>query len=95
MENYVTGQRKKLVLHCFSPSFCLEQVELGYSILTSSLSCSSIFNEDCWLFQISLISRIVGNDNSRLAMSKMVKYVELGILDAPSFSPFSHPLFTH
>ena len=49
---------------------------MGYSILTYSLCCSSIFNEDRWFFEINLISRILGDDNSGLALGKIVKYVE-------------------
>lgn len=68
---------------------------MGYSILTYCLSCSFTFNEDSWFFEISLISRIFGDDNSGLALGKIVKYVELGIFDHHSFSLCSHPIFTY
>lgn len=65
------SEKNKMVSYCFSPSFCLGQVGLGYSIFTYSLSCSSIFNEDCWFFEMSLISRIFGDDNSGWPLAKL------------------------
>lgn len=79
------SEKNKMASHSVSLSFCLGQVGLGYSILTYPPSCSSIFNEDCWFFEISLISRLFGDDNSGLALGKIVKYVELGIVDPVSY----------
>lgn len=78
-----------------SPSFCLGQRGLGYFILTCLLSCLSIFNEDCWFFEINLISRVFGEDNSGLALGKILKYVELGIGDAVSHYLLTPVLLSH
>lgn len=79
----------------FSQIFALGKQNLGYSILTYSLSCSSIFNEGCWFFKIGLISRIRGDDNSGPALGKIVKQVELRFLYSLSLARSSHSLFTH
>lgn len=88
-------REKKWSYIVFLQVFALGKQDWGYSILTYSLFCSSIFNEDSWFFEISLISRIFGDDNSGLALGKIVKYVELGIFDSLSLSLSLHPLFTY